>query len=55
MGTGGMGISRIVGEGSEEVEPVQLTDIGDAEIEPFDAEPATPPANGIPQEEPAVD
>jgi branched-chain amino acid transport system substrate-binding protein len=55
MGTGGMGISRIVGEGSEEVEPVQLTDIGSAEIEAFDQEPATPPANGIPDEQPAVD
>ena len=50
-----MGISRIVGSGPEEVEPVQLTDIADAEIEPFDGQPATPPANGIPEEQPAVD
>ncbi|MGR6967141.1 ABC transporter substrate-binding protein [Geodermatophilus sp. URMC 61] len=53
MGTSGMGISRIVGNGSEEVQPIQTTDIGDAEIEPFDGQPATPPANGIPSEQPA--
>jgi branched-chain amino acid transport system substrate-binding protein len=52
MGTSGMAISRIVGTGSEEVAPVQITDIGDAEIEPFDGEAAAPPESGIPDEEP---
>jgi hypothetical protein len=47
-----MSISRIVGgTGSEEVVPVQVTDIGDAEIEPFDGEHAPPPDGGIPDEE----
>ncbi|UOY00154.1 ABC transporter substrate-binding protein [Blastococcus sp. PRF04-17] len=52
MGTSGMSIERIVGLGSEEVVPVQITDIGDAEIEEFDGEPAEVPENGIPDEEP---
>ncbi|RZU34182.1 ABC transporter substrate-binding protein [Blastococcus saxobsidens] len=51
LGTSGMTIERIVGNGSEEVQPVRTTDIGDAPIEEFDKEPATPPANGIPDEE----
>ncbi len=55
MGTSGMSIERIVGAGSEEVQPVRVTDIGDAEIEEFDGEPAGPPENGIPDEESAVD
>jgi branched-chain amino acid transport system substrate-binding protein len=53
MGTSGMSISRITGTTTEEVRPVQLTDIGDAEITEFDGETAAPPANGIPDEEPA--
>jgi branched-chain amino acid transport system substrate-binding protein len=52
MGTSGMSISRIVGTGSEEVRPVMITDIGDAEIEEWDGQAATPPENGIPDEEP---
>lgn len=52
MGTSGMTIERIAGAGTEEVQPVRVTDIGDAPIEEFDQEPATPPANGIPDEEP---
>jgi branched-chain amino acid transport system substrate-binding protein len=52
MGTSGMSITRIVGDGSEELVPVQVTDLGDAEIEPFDGEAATPPENGIPDVEP---
>ena len=56
MGTSGMSITRIVGgTGSEEVQPVRVTDIGDAEIEEFDGEAATPPENGIPDEESVVD
>ncbi|MDK3257055.1 ABC transporter substrate-binding protein [Blastococcus capsensis] len=52
MGTSGMSIERIVGNGSEVVQDVRVTDIGDAPIEEFDKEPATPPANAIPDEEP---
>ncbi|SNR93483.1 ABC transporter substrate-binding protein [Blastococcus mobilis] len=55
MGTSGMSIERIVGNGSEEVQPVRVTDIGNAKIEEFDGEPASPPQNGIPDEESAVD
>jgi branched-chain amino acid transport system substrate-binding protein len=55
MGTSGMSISRLVGTGSEEVQPIKVTDIGDAEIEEYDGEPASPPENGIPDEESAVD
>ena len=54
MGTSGMAITRITGTSTEEVRPVQLTDIGDADITESDAEAATPPENGIPDEE-AVD
>jgi ABC-type branched-subunit amino acid transport system substrate-binding protein len=54
MGTSGMAISRLAGTTTEEVRPVQTTDIGDAEITESDAEAATPPENGIPDEE-AVD
>ena len=55
MGTSGMSISRITGTSTEEVLPVQVTDIGDAEISESDAEAATPPENGIPDEESVVD
>jgi len=55
MGTSGMSIERIVGLGSEEVQPVRVTDIGGGEIEEFDGEAATPPDNGIPEEESVVD
>jgi branched-chain amino acid transport system substrate-binding protein len=55
MGTSGMAISRLVGTGSEEVQPIKVTDIGDAEIEEYDGEPASPPENGIPDEESVVD
>ena len=51
MGTSGMSISRITGTSTEEVLPVQLTDIGDAEISESDTEAATPPESGIPDEE----
>ncbi|MGY2083135.1 ABC transporter substrate-binding protein [Blastococcus sp. SYSU DS0539] len=55
MGTSGMTIERIVGNGSEEVQGVRTTDIGDAPIEEFEGEAATPPANAIPDEESVVD
>ncbi|MCZ2817408.1 ABC transporter substrate-binding protein [Modestobacter sp. VKM Ac-2984] len=55
MGTAGMSISRITGDTTEQVEPVQLTDIGDAPIEDFDGEPAEVPENGIPNEESVMD
>ena len=51
MGTSGMSISRLAGTSTEEVRPVQLTDIGDADITESDVEAATPPENGIPDEE----
>ncbi|RBY84565.1 amino acid-binding protein [Blastococcus sp. TF02A-30] len=50
MGTGGMSISRLVGTTAEEVRPVMITDIGDAEIEEWDGEETAPPENGIPDE-----
>jgi branched-chain amino acid transport system substrate-binding protein len=55
LGTSGMSIERIVGNGSEEVQPVRVTDIGDADIEKYDGEPASPPENGIPAEESVFD
>ena len=55
MGTSGMSISRLVGNASEEVQAIKVTDIGDAKIEDYDGEPASPPENGIPDEESAVD
>ncbi len=51
-GYSGMLISRIAGQGSEDLTPVLVTDNGDAEIEELDGEPASPPENGIPEEEP---
>jgi branched-chain amino acid transport system substrate-binding protein len=55
MGTSGMTVERIVGNGSELVQEVRTTDIGDAPIEEFEGEAATPPANAIPEEESVVD
>ncbi|MGY2082017.1 ABC transporter substrate-binding protein [Modestobacter sp. SYSU DS0657] len=52
LGTSGMSISRITGDTTEEVQPVMITDIGDAEITEWDGEQAPPAANGIPDEEP---
>jgi hypothetical protein len=53
MGTSGMSISRLSGTGSEQVKPVQVTDIGNADIKAYDGKPASPPASGIPDEKPA--
>ncbi|RBY93981.1 amino acid-binding protein [Blastococcus sp. TBT05-19] len=50
MGTSGMTIERISGNGSEEVQPVRITDLGE-DISEFDGEATTPPENGIPEEE----
>lgn len=53
LGTSGMTVSQITPEGGSEVlTPLLVTDIGDAEIEESDAEPAEVPENGIPDEEP---
>jgi branched-chain amino acid transport system substrate-binding protein len=52
MGISGMSVVQITGDTTKELAPVQVTDIGDAEIEEFDGEAATPPENGIPDEEP---
>lgn len=54
MGTSGMSITRLTGNTVEEVRPVLITDIGDADIEEWDGEQAPPPDNGIP-DEPAYD
>ncbi|MGY1651622.1 ABC transporter substrate-binding protein [Geodermatophilus sp. SYSU D01119] len=51
-GYSGMLVSRLQGEGSEDLTPILVTDNGDAEIEELDGEPASPPENGIPDEEP---
>ncbi|MGY1779841.1 ABC transporter substrate-binding protein [Geodermatophilus sp. SYSU D01036] len=51
-GFSGMLVSRIAGQGSEDLTPVLVTDNGDAEIEELGDEPAGPPENGIPDEEP---
>ena len=51
-GYSGMLVSRIQGQGSEDLTPVLVTDNGDAEIEEREGEPAGPPENGIPDEEP---
>ncbi|WP_245160472.1 ABC transporter substrate-binding protein, partial [Blastococcus sp. CT_GayMR20] len=43
MGISGMSISQIVGTGSEELAPLQVTDLGDADIEEADVQESTPP------------
>jgi branched-chain amino acid transport system substrate-binding protein len=50
MGTNGMSISRLTGTSSEEVVPVQTTDLENADIKEYDGKPATPPSSGIPDE-----
>lgn len=47
-GISGVKISRIVGAGTEDLTPVQVTDNGDAPITPHPGPASTPPANGIP-------
>jgi branched-chain amino acid transport system substrate-binding protein len=54
MGIGGMSVVQIEGTATKELEPVQVTDIGDADIKPFDGKESTPPTSGIP-DEPAAD
>ncbi len=51
-GYGGMLVSRLLGEGSEELTGLLTTDNGDAEIEEGEIAAPTPPENGIPDEEP---
>ncbi|MGY1697872.1 MULTISPECIES: ABC transporter substrate-binding protein [unclassified Geodermatophilus] len=53
MGTSGMRVVQVAGAAVEELTPVLTTDLGDAEIEEDDSEAATPPENGIPEEEAA--
>jgi len=53
MGTNGMSISRLKGNGSEEVQGIRTTDLGKAKIKEFEGKPATPPSSGIPDEQPA--
>ncbi|MEU2349009.1 ABC transporter substrate-binding protein [Modestobacter sp. NPDC049651] len=52
MGTSGMSISRIKGTGTEEVRPVQTTDLGKAAIKEYSGKEAAPPKDGIPDEKP---
>jgi hypothetical protein len=52
LGISGMSVVQIKGDTTTELAPVQVTDIGDAEIEEYDGEPTSPPENGIPDEEP---
>jgi branched-chain amino acid transport system substrate-binding protein len=49
-----MSVVQIEGTATKELEPVQVTDIGDADIKPFDGKESTPPTSGIP-DEPAAD
>jgi branched-chain amino acid transport system substrate-binding protein len=52
MGISGMSISQLTADGgAEEVQEIRVTDIGDADIEPFDGEASTPPESGIPDED----
>jgi branched-chain amino acid transport system substrate-binding protein len=52
MGIGGMSVVQIKGTTTEELEPVQTTDLGDAKIEKYDGKESTPPSSGIPDEKP---
>ncbi|WP_231839532.1 ABC transporter substrate-binding protein [Blastococcus saxobsidens] len=54
LGISGMSLARITPDGgSEQLTPVLVTDIGDAPIEEYTGEESTPPADAIPEEEPA--
>ena len=52
MGISGMSVVQIKGTSTEELEPVQTTDLGDADIKPYDGKESTPPDSGIPDEDP---
>jgi branched-chain amino acid transport system substrate-binding protein len=53
-GISGMAVTRITGGTVEPLTPVQVTDNGDAPITPGPTAPSTPPANGIPEVQPAT-
>lgn len=53
LGTSGMRMVKIQGGKAVPLTDVETTDLGDADITPSTAKAATPPANGIPDEEPA--
>jgi hypothetical protein len=47
-GITGVSLGQLEGTAYKELVPVQTTDSGDAEIEPFEDEPFTPTEDGIP-------
>jgi branched-chain amino acid transport system substrate-binding protein len=52
MGISGMSVVQISGTTTKELEPVQTTDLGDADIKAYDGAESTPPDSGIPDEDP---
>jgi len=53
LGISGMSVVQIKGKTTEELEPVQTTDLRNAKIEKYDGAESTPPSSGIPDEQPA--
>ncbi|SFC72330.1 ABC-type branched-chain amino acid transport system, substrate-binding protein [Nocardioides terrae] len=49
LGTSGFQVVKLAGGATQPLTDVLTTDIGDADIEKYDGEPATPPSNGIPK------
>jgi len=49
LGTSGFEVVKLSGGAVKPLTSVMVTGIGDAAIKPYDAKPATPPSNGIPQ------
>ncbi len=54
-GISGMKVVQISGTSAEDLTPVLVTDVGDADIEEYDGEEATPPESGIPDEKSVED
>lgn len=52
-GISGVEVVQITGGSTESLTPVLVTDNGDAPITEYPGEPSVPPANGIPETEPA--
>jgi branched-chain amino acid transport system substrate-binding protein len=50
-GIGGMRVVKISGTSTEQLTDILVTDTGDAEIEKYDGEEATPPSSGVPDED----
>lgn len=49
LGTSGFRVVKLSGGAAEPLTDVLVTDVGDAKIETYDGEAATPPSNGIPE------